>query len=82
MDELYRESWDHSIERFRSPFVFRGMGFAINDLSTSLHRLASGHDDVAKLEGHLLRNFRKYAHSNAAAGNSIWNWLALAAHHG
>ena len=29
-----------------------------------------------------LRNFRKYAHADSAAGNSIWNWLALAAHHG
>jgi hypothetical protein len=29
-----------------------------------------------------LRNFRKYAHADAAAGDSIWNWLALAAHHG
>src|SRR5262245_9458484 len=81
MDELYRESWDQSIERFRSPFVFRGMGMAANDLTTSLHRLATGHEDIARLEGHLLRNFQKYAHANAAAGHSIWNWLALAAHH-
>jgi hypothetical protein len=82
IDELYRDSWDRSIARFRSPFVFRGMGLARNDLSTSLHRLAAGHGDIVKLEGHLLRNFRKYAHADAAAGDSIWNWLALAAHHG
>ena len=82
MDELYRESWDRSIERFRSPFVFRGMGLACSDLSTSLQRIATGHDDISRLEGHLLRNFRKYAHADSAAGNSIWNWLALAAHHG
>jgi hypothetical protein len=82
MDELYKESWDHSIERFRSPYVFRGMGHERNDLSTSLQRLAAGHEDVTKLEGHLLRNFRKYAHADSAAGNSVWNWLALAAHHG
>jgi hypothetical protein len=82
LDELYRESWDHSIERFRSPYVFRGMGLACSDLSSSLQRLAAGHDDIAKLEGHLLRNFRKYAHADSAAGNSVWNWLALAAHHG
>ena len=82
MDELYRDSWDLSIERFRSPFVFRGMGIALNDLSTSLQRLGAGHSNIAKLEGHLLRNFRKYAHDDAATGDSIWNWLALAAHHG
>jgi hypothetical protein len=81
VDELYRESWDERIERFRSPFVFRGMSRSDNDLSTSLNRLAAGHDDIRRLEGHLLRNFRKYAHSDSAAGNSLWNWLALAAHH-
>ena len=82
LDELYRESWDHSIERFRSPYVFRGMGLARIGLKTSLQRLAAGHPEIGKLEGHLLRNFRKYAHADSAAGNSIWNWLALAAHHG
>jgi hypothetical protein len=58
------------------------MGDVANGLATTLMRLGHGHDDLARLEGHLLRNFRKYAHSNAAAGDSIWNWLALAAHHG
>jgi hypothetical protein len=81
LDELYRQSWDDSIERFRSPYIFRGVGIPSIDLSTSLQRLASGHEDIGKLERHLLRNFRKYAHANAAAGNSVWNWLALATHH-
>jgi len=81
LDELYRESWDEEIRRHRSPFVYRGMANANNELRTSLTRLAQG-TDVARLEGHLLRNFRKYARSDSAAGNSIWNWLALAAHHG
>lgn len=82
IDELYDSSWDHSIERFRSPFVFRGMGRCGTGLCSSLVRLAAGRDDVARLEGHLLRNFKKYAHADAAAGDSVWNWLALAAHHG
>ncbi len=81
LDELYRESWDEEIRRHRSPFVYRGMGNANNELRTSLIRLAGG-TDVARLEGHLLRNFRKYARADSAAGSSIWNWLALAAHHG
>jgi hypothetical protein len=58
------------------------MGLAFNGLSTSLQRLAAGHEDVARLEGHLLRNFCKYAHSDSTTGGSVWNWLALAAHHG
>lgn len=81
LEELYRESWDPDLRRHRSPFVYRGMANANSDLRTSLTRLAGGRE-IAKLEGHLLRNFRKYAHADSAAGNSLWNWLALAAHHG
>jgi hypothetical protein len=82
MDALYLGSWNEGILRHRCPYVFRGMASRHNDLSTTLMRLGSGHDDLARLEGHLLRNFRKYAHADAAAGSSVWNWLALAAHHG
>lgn len=83
-DEIYSDSWDSRIERFRSPFVYRGVCDARTDLSSSLARLAGGHDDIAKLEGHMLRNFRKYAHheTKVEIGNSVWNWLALAQHHG
>jgi hypothetical protein len=82
MDTLYHGSWNDAILRHRCPYVFRGVASHTNDLSTTLMRLGSGHDDLAGLEGHLLRNFRKYAHADAAAGDSVWNWLALAAHHG
>jgi hypothetical protein len=51
-----------------------------NDLRSSLMRLA-GDSEITQLEGHLLRNFRKYARAESAAGDSVWNWLALAAHH-
>jgi hypothetical protein len=82
MDELYRDSWDQGIQRHRAPLVYRGMGCVHNALSTTLMRLGEGHDNLARLEGHLLRNFRKYAHPDTPSDDSIWNWLALAAHHG
>ena len=82
MEELYDNAWDASIHRFRSPFVFRGSPDADTDLSSSLLRIASSHEDLASLERHILRNFRKYAHSDSLFGNSLWNWLALAQHHG
>ena len=82
MDVLYEGSWDETLLRHRCPVVFRGMASASNDLRPTLLRLQGGHEDLAKLEGHLLRNFRKYARADAAAGDSVWNWLALAAHHG
>ncbi|MBC8145607.1 MAG: FRG domain-containing protein, partial [bacterium] len=34
------------------------------------------------LESHLLRAFRKYASRDAVPGDSVWNWLAVAQHHG
>jgi hypothetical protein len=84
MDEMYRQSWDPGLERHRSPYVFRGRCDARADLSTGLMRLAGDYADISRLESHLLRNFRKYAHSDAdaAVGASVWNWLALAQHHG
>lgn len=83
-DEIYSDSWDERIERFRSPYVYRGVCDARLDLTSSLGRIAAGREDIAELESHILRNFRKYAHNetNAELGNSVWNWLALAQHHG
>lgn len=78
-ERLFEHSWRQSLERFRSNFAFRGMQSADHDLTTSLIRLGGQYDN---LEGHLLRNFRKYAHRDAVPGDSLWNWLAVAQHHG
>jgi hypothetical protein len=77
-ERLYEGSWRESLGRFRSSLAFRGMGNASEDLRTSLSRLGG----PVRLEGHLLRNFRKYAQREAVPGDSIWNWLAVAQHHG
>jgi hypothetical protein len=76
---LYEGSWREPLGRFRSSVAFRGMGDARENLSTSLMRL--GGDSYDKVETHLLRNFRKYATRSAVGVDSVWNWLALAAHH-
>jgi len=80
---LYADSWNPDMRRFRSPYAFRGLSRANHDLSNSLIRLAAGGIDIHKLELSLVRNFRKYAHAQAAAAvDSIWHWLALGQHHG
>lgn len=76
---LFRNTWDNKINRFRSPYIYRGLACKEYDLKTSLIRLGGNFSD---LEPHLLRNFKKYAHRDAAPGNSVWNWLAVAQHHG
>lgn len=76
---LYGDSWKPSLGRFRSNFAFRGMTHMDDDLRTTLVRLGG---KQVNQEGHLLRNFRKYASRDAVPRDSIWNWLALAQHHG
>ena len=82
VDELYQGSWNPQLQRFRSPFAFRGASSAHHTLASSLVRLAGGRADVRRLELALLRNFRKYAHGEVARQDSIWDWLALGQHRG
>jgi FRG domain len=76
---LFADSWQPDLDRFRSNFAFRGRNDAAEDLATSLQRLGG---DSGSVERHLLRNFRKYARREAVPFESVWNWLALAQHHG
>lgn len=76
---LYQDTWNENIQRFRSDYVYRGLPCSSWQLTTSLARLGGNYRE---LEGHLLRNFRKYAHQDAVQRNSEWHWLAVAQHHG
>lgn len=75
---LYEGSWKERIGRFRSSLAFRGQSDERDTLLTPLARLGGMPD----LENHLLRNFRKYSSRAVVPGDSIWNWLAVAQHHG
>lgn len=84
---LYPEAggqWNEELLRYTSPFAFRGLPKATFDLKPSLMRFRDpfGGEENALLERQLLRLFQKYAHGAAVVGNSIWNWLAVAQHHG
>lgn len=76
---LFERSWNERIGRFRSPCAFRGLSDAGYQLKTSLIRLGG---DFPKLERHLLRNFKKYAHRDVVEKDSYWHWLSVAQHHG
>ncbi len=77
-ERVFEGSWKPELRRFRSSYAFRGQSDVRGDLKTSVARLGGSLD----LEAHLLRNFRKYARREASPGDSIWNWLAVAQHHG
>lgn len=76
---LFADSWHERLGRHRSDFAFRGEASRDASLLTSLQRLGG---DFAEVEGHLLRNFRKYAPRSEVPEDSLWHWLALAKHHG
>src|SRR5690554_1095759 len=78
-ETVFQDSWDVTLGRFRSPFSFRGMPDASYDLKTSLILLGGPY---ATLEPVILRSFKKYAHQDVSLGDSVWNWLILAQHHG
>jgi FRG domain len=82
LEALYEGSWNDDLQRFRSPFAFRGLARRNHTLSSTLVRLGRGHGDVRRLELALLRNFRKYAHAEAVGTDSVWHWLALGQHRG
>jgi hypothetical protein len=76
---LFEDAWRPEIQRFRSPYVFRGVNEASHGLQTSLARLGGNYPE---LERHLLRNFRKYAQRDLVEQDTMWHWMALAKHHG
>ncbi len=81
MEEVYRDSWDPELRRHRSSAVFRGCPDFCHGLQSSLMRLSRESESAARIERHLIRNFQKYAWSEVQ-GHTVWDWLAVAAHHG
>jgi FRG domain-containing protein len=76
-EAVFADSLQPRIRRHRSQFVFRGAPRVSHTLETSLQT-----GGFVAHERHLLSSFRKYAVESAVHGDSIWNWLSLAKHHG
>ena len=70
--ELYTDSWNAELGRFRSRCAFRGLSDAGYRLETTLIRLRG---KFIELENHLLRNFKKYAHRRLLATLKTTCWL-------
>ena len=76
-EAVFDSAWQHTLERFRSNFVFRGVPRASHALESSLQT-----GGLTAQERHLLTSFRKYALRNPVHGDWVWNWLSLGKHHG
>lgn len=80
MDLIMDNTYDNSINRFRSPYVYRGLSNSNHNLATSLQRNCK---DKLELEKSILRNFAKYASMEVPEHTtSIWRQMILGQHHG
>jgi hypothetical protein len=77
-DAIADTGWRRHTESVHSTLVWRGLARSHYSNVSSLARLS---EDSPRLERHLIRNFRKYAHREAP-GPTMWDWLSLAQHHG
>src|SRR5262245_14439718 len=83
IQELFGESLNTSLDRFRSPYAFRGLVDPDYKLETTLVRLRHKSTDELKfIETRLLESFKKYAHGQFDNKLSIWHWISLGQHHG
>jgi hypothetical protein len=78
-EKIFINSYDNNLNRFRSPYVFRGLHDKSYELQTSLIRLGNNPNEMEK---HLFRNFKKYAPKNIISEDNDWLWLSIAQHHG
>ena len=78
-EKLFADTWKKDLGRFRSNFVYRG---GVGPAPKLEPGLISFGKKPYETEGHLLRNFKKYADRAGSSHQSLWNWLALAQHHG
>ena len=76
---LFEGSWQPDLGRHRLAAAFRGAP-AGEPLLPPIARMGGS---WWKVEGPMLRAFRKYArHELSAEFDTVWEWLALAQHHG
>ena len=73
--EVFRDTWDGRLMRYRDNRVYRGMGNASWTMEPALNR-ACAHN--LGLEQHMLRSFRKYGYADLQGVSSFWQTAALA----
>lgn len=79
--ELFKQEHNTKINRFRSPYLFRGLSNEKYHLIPSLYRCCKTHSQ--KLETHALNSFSKYARIEyPTVGSSVWETMMLGQHHG
>lgn len=71
--ELFADSHDQQLDRYRSPYVFRGLSNYSYTLQSSLNRLGHTPDKIRAIEQRLVDSFRKYAYGEFDPAASNWH---------
>lgn len=80
LQEFIFNEKDQKVDRFRSNYAYRGVADADWGLETSIQRIGTM---PSEMEKHLIRNFKRYSSTDVLVENyNIWDWIALAQHHG
>lgn len=81
MPLISEQNYRPDLDRFRSPYVYRGMSDTSFQMVTSLSRNCKGL--AATLEPSILNNFAKYAIiEDPTLANSVWRQMIMGQHHG
>ena len=81
LELMTEQKFDDGIQRYRSPYLYRGLPNQKYCLMTSLQRNCKNKQGY--IEGSILRNFTKYAAiEDCQLKESIWRQLIIGQHHG
>lgn len=78
-EALFKDTYNPRIDRFKSRFAYRGVSSENYKMETSLMRLGG---EYPKVEGHLLKQFKKYAYKHIENKKDDWYWLSVGQHYG
>lgn len=79
MELLHDDTFDSSIDRFRSTYAYRGMSSASWNMVTSITRLGTPYDNM---ELNIIKQFEKYASEMAVLDDNPWRTLSIGQHYG
>ena len=79
-EAIFEGTFNERTQRYKSRYAFRGVSCASYSLDNSLRRMKG---EFAKVEPHLLRQFKKYGRNYIRDGSDDdWYWLCVAQHYG
>ncbi len=79
MELLHEDTFNKSIDRFRSTYAYRGMSSAGWEMLTSIKQLGTPYDGM---EFNILKQFEKYAGEMVALDGNPWRTLSIGQHYG